>query len=64
MGETMVDEYKFNAGDLVKLRSGGPTMTVAWNTPGEVGCYWWNDASAKFETTVFVVEALQPDAAA
>ena len=32
---------KFKPGDLVRLRSGGPIMTVATIDDGEVNCSWF-----------------------
>ncbi|WP_404374007.1 YodC family protein [Sphingomonas sp. MMS24-J45] len=29
-------------GDLVKLKSGGPFMTVSWMQEDDVGCNWFN----------------------
>jgi uncharacterized protein YodC (DUF2158 family) len=34
-------------GDVVKLKSGGPSMTVAGDVPGKTGfvyCYWFTGA--------------------
>ena len=45
----MVDK-KLNEGDVVKLKSGGPLMTVVWiNEQDVVGCHWFKDDELKFE---------------
>jgi len=31
-------------GDLVRLKSGGPVMTVSWLNSGDVGCNWFNQS--------------------
>lgn len=31
-----------NAGDVVKLKSGGPDMTIAWVSDGEAYCEWFD----------------------
>lgn len=38
-------EAKFNAGDCVKLKSGGPAMTIARVTDGGIECSWFADGS-------------------
>lgn len=40
---------KFNPGDIVRLKSGGPDMTVSsYNSKDEgVGCMWFNDGDVK-----------------
>lgn len=56
---------KFNRGDVVQLRSGGPAMTVS-QLPGEHSyvprsnycCQWFRGASKEFGT--FGEEELQP----
>lgn len=32
----------FQVGDLVKLKSGGPVMTVSWINNENTGCNWFN----------------------
>ncbi|MET0395118.1 MAG: DUF2158 domain-containing protein [Chitinophagaceae bacterium] len=39
----------FNPGDVVKLNSGGPAMTVSRVDNGVVRCVWYNEAQSKFE---------------
>ena len=38
----------FNPGDLVKLSSGGPAMTVSKVENGVVKCIWFNPTLSKF----------------
>ncbi len=38
----------FNPGDLVKLSSGGPVMTVSKVANGVVKCIWFNTTLSKF----------------
>ncbi len=55
---------KYNVGDIVKLKSGGPEMTVR-AAPDVVGrsytCQWF--AGKKLEQGVFPQESLEPDKA-
>lgn len=42
------------AGDVVKLKSGGPAMTIAWISDGEAYCEWFDDkkpAGQRFQVT-------------
>lgn len=52
----------FNIGDVVRLKSGGPAMTVEAVAPsgGGLVCVWFNKDGMKFETqsSVFPVETL------
>ena len=50
---------RFEVGDLVKLKSGGPEMTVqkAWND-GDCTCQWF--AGKKLESGRFPKESLEP----
>lgn len=42
---------KFSEGDVVKLKSGGPTMTVqGHDTRGYAICKWFNDREPTTET--------------
>ena len=40
----------FRGGDLVRLRSGGPVMTVKSVHGNWVICTWWNEAFGQFRT--------------
>lgn len=51
---------KFNVGDLVQLKSGGPSMTIAefvGNDDKKARCVWFKGASK--EMAVFELEILQ-----
>ena len=51
---------KFKVGDLVKLKSGGPTMTVnSWKHYGRWECTWFS--GKKHETGEFSPDALVLD---
>jgi len=48
----------FQPGEVVKLKSGGPLMTVRWcNGDGSTLCDWFEDTTAKHQ--VFVAQQLQ-----
>ena len=48
-------------GMTVKLKSGGPLMTITWiNKEGQAGCTWFS-ADGKSQKGVFPVEALVAD---
>lgn len=41
---------KFELGDLVILRSGGPVMTISYETTDEyIQCDWFNDRELKHD---------------
>lgn len=54
---------RFNIGDVVKLKSGGPEMTIRYNvdsyqTPGTslaygAHCQWYDESSSYFRTDIF-----------
>ena len=44
-------EFQFQSGEIVKLKSGGPNMTVAGNGTRGVACNWF--AGAKLEQGYF-----------
>jgi uncharacterized protein YodC (DUF2158 family) len=51
-------KHKFKAGDIVQLRSGGPTMTVDSEGKSEVICHWFAVAelrSGKFSPASLVM---------
>ena len=62
----MNQELTLKTGDLVTLKSGGPTMTIEEGTDGigclgitkRVACLWF--AGSKLETGMFPIESLQP----
>ena len=49
---------QFNRGDLVRLRSGGPLMTVGSIKDGEVDCFW-SDATDQANDAKFPAYVLQ-----
>lgn len=58
----------FNLGDVVKLKSGGPNMTITKLPDPDArdqynqtcyGCTWWNHPESKYEIYNFLEEALQ-----
>jgi len=51
-------KHRFKAGDIVQLRSGGPTMTVDSEGKSDVSCYWFAVAelrSGKFSPASLVI---------
>ncbi|MBN8231199.1 DUF2158 domain-containing protein [Corallococcus macrosporus] len=49
---------RFQIGDIVKLKTGGPAMTVQALTPGGPRCQWF--AGRKLEQSVFPSASLEP----
>jgi uncharacterized protein YodC (DUF2158 family) len=51
----MADQEQFKAGDVVRIKSGGPAMTVINPlTQGkEVWCGWWNSKSSSLDQKGF-----------
>ena len=45
-------------GDLVRLRSGGPTMTIKTVDGDWVICTWWDEGYGEFETAGFPIAAV------
>lgn len=43
----------FAAGDIVRLKSGGPTMTIRWVDEGEAYCEWFSKDENKGATFAF-----------
>jgi uncharacterized protein YodC (DUF2158 family) len=48
----------FHEGEVVRLRSGGPPMTVKSIEGDWLICTWWNDGYGEFETAGFPIAAL------
>jgi uncharacterized protein YodC (DUF2158 family) len=48
-----------HTGDLVRLRSGGPAMTVKSVWANWVICSWWNEGYGGFETAGFPVAMIE-----
>lgn len=46
----------FKAGDIVKLKSGGPIMTIAWIEDTEAYCEWFDEK--KVEGRRFLLTSL------
>lgn len=55
---------KFNPGDIVQLKSGGPKMTVIklekyrLEPEEKALCAWFNDIQGKYESLAFTMDAL------
>ena len=54
----MADEKVFTVGDLVRLKSGGPLMTVIYMAPREedafnVQCTWYSEVANTYNTAAF-----------
>lgn len=49
----------FVAGDQVRLKSGGPVMTVESSGPGTVTCTWFYDGMPVRTREVFMPETLE-----
>jgi uncharacterized protein YodC (DUF2158 family) len=52
---------QFNVGDTVRLKSGGPTMTVGETVNGKLSCHWFNQNGAEYtaKLDIFTVEMLK-----
>lgn len=48
----------FKPGDIVRVKSGGPEMTVKSVTGKDISCTWFNNGTLK--RALFVVEELKP----
>lgn len=53
----MANTGKFNVGDIVKLKSGGPDMTIQSNTDNGYYCQWF--AGKKLERGAFPEDSLE-----
>jgi uncharacterized protein YodC (DUF2158 family) len=55
----------FKVGDVVRLKSGSPKMTVEYiertSTKISVHCIWWNENTNEFDREVFPADALKID---
>jgi len=55
----------FKEGDIVKLKSGSPKMTVEYiertSNRISVHCIWWNESKNEFNREVFPANALRID---
>jgi len=45
----MAEKRKFKTGDIVKLKSGGPQMTVKEYLENEVNCQWFDESKVRDE---------------
>lgn len=50
----------FKPGDVVQLKSGGPSMTVLPSKEGEVSTVWYNADNREYATATFSPEVLTP----
>jgi uncharacterized protein YodC (DUF2158 family) len=51
----------FKAGDTVRLKSGGPLMTIVWVEGEECYCQWFDDkkvAGSKFRLVQLVADSM------
>jgi uncharacterized protein YodC (DUF2158 family) len=55
-----VSAQKFKAGDIVRLRSGGPQMTVVEYSPDNTYRCKWFDAKYNLSESSFVEDELEP----
>ena len=56
----MSEERRFKLGDTVRLRSGGPIMTInAKMSGGDWRCQWFSGGGNKLEHADFADEALE-----
>ncbi len=53
-----MDEFK--VGDIVKLKSGGPSMTVVVAKGGKVRCFWFVEPDPKRRAGTFPVASIEP----
>jgi uncharacterized protein YodC (DUF2158 family) len=51
--------HLLHTGDLVRLRSGGPAMTVKSVWANWVICSWWNEGYGGFETAGFPIAMIE-----
>lgn len=52
--------HKFKAGDVVKLKSGGPHMTVdSYTASGKVVCVWFEDGKSDDKTGTFAEPSIR-----
>ncbi|WP_311754780.1 YodC family protein [Proteus terrae] len=51
---------KFNSGDVVRLKSGGPKMTVEGNSgTGDAICSWYDESKGEYLKQAFAEDALE-----
>lgn len=57
----MASEKTFKPGDVVRLKSGGPNMTVSFEEDDSVACQWFSGAKLdKLEHARFAPATLEP----
>ena len=49
---------QFKAGDVVRIKSGGPKMTVLWVDEHTANCMWYNKAVNTYDTYIVSLVAL------
>ena len=49
----------FSAGDIVRLKSGGPRMTIRWIEDGDAYCEWFDDKN-EIKGNRFSLASLDP----
>lgn len=60
-GQKAMSTEPIKAGDTVRLKSGGPVMTVAWVEDGQAYCQWFEGKKVEGQKFgVMMLDAAQP----
>ena len=52
-------DEQFKIGDVVQLKSGGPSMTVSGKSGEQLACQWYTGAEYGYSTSYFAPETLR-----